>query len=218
MKTTQTPPSDGEWMHLREAIFATGVGERTLQRWADEGKVQRDNRGYGQVHYFITSDKRKDRRDESQIVGLLREEKADSLEKIGLVSEALERTTKALQGRLQGLEESLSRATQIADRRGKVGGFLLATSVALGVGLVAVLITLETERETGRRLAESLRDAEVAQNLAEADSKELQAKLQKANSPTSPTSVLERIAFALGVDGKAEPDIADIGRGSRNAP
>lgn len=218
MKTTTSPSVDGEWMHLRDAIFSTGVGERTLQRWADEGKIRRENRGYGQVFYLVPPEKRKDRREESQIVAVLREEKAESLETVRSVSEALERTTLALQGRLQGLESSLARATQIADRRGKVGGFLLATSVALGVGLVAVLITLETETETRRRLAESLRDAEVARDLAKADSKELQAKLEKANSPTSPTSVLERIALALEVDGKADPDIADIGRIGRGAP
>ena len=185
--------ASGDWITLSEAVGTTGLGERTLQRYALKGKVARDASG----RYLIPADLRRDRRDESQIVTILREEKDETLETIGSAANALERTTKALQSQIEGLTERLDRATRLADRRGRLGAYLLATSVATVVALVAVWGSLEEERATGRHIADRLAATEGELQRSKVESEALSRKVSKMESATGATGFLRRIALAL---------------------
>jgi DNA-binding transcriptional MerR regulator len=193
-------------MHLRDAIAATGVNERTLQRWANDGKVYREDRGYGKVFYRIPEELRKDRRDESKIVALLREEKEESLKKVGAIAAILEKTSQSLGARLDALEEDLETANRRADRRGWMGGFLLATAVALAVGLVAVVSTLESERATSRQIADSLEDAKKALQASREDSIQWRGKAERATRATTATAFFNRLAVSMGIADQGESD------------
>jgi hypothetical protein len=135
-----------------------------------------------------------------------REEKEESLKRVGAITAILEKTSQSLGARLDALEEDLETANRRADRRGWMGGFLLATSVALAVGLVAVVSTLESERATSRQIADSLADAKKALQASREDSLQWRGKAERATRATTATAFFDRLAVSMGYPEQGESD------------
>ena len=112
---SETTTVGDEWLHLTDAVGATGMTERTLQRKAAKGEIERDDRGYGQVFYRIPPAMRRDRREEAQVVAVLRDQGSKQVETIEAAATALERTTKALSERISTLEARETAAIARAD-------------------------------------------------------------------------------------------------------
>jgi hypothetical protein len=184
----QTTTVGDEWLRLSEAVGATGLTERTLQRKALKGEIEREDRGYGQVFYRIPDSMRSDRRQEAAVVAVLREQGDRQVGTIEAAATALERTTKALSERISSLEAEAARQARRADRRGLAAAFLLATVVGVSATAWRLSATLETEKTTSRQMADSLGQAGRDLEVEKASSVSLRAKLAEAEKATRATS------------------------------
>lgn len=202
MGMSETTTVGDEWLHLPDAVGATGMTERTLQRKAAKGEIERDDRGYGQVFYRIPPAMRRDRREEAQVVAVLRDQGSKQVETIEAAATALERTTTALSERISTLEAretaAIARAdaaNRRADRRGLAAAFLLAASVGVSATAWSLSKALETEKATTRQIADSLGQAGRDIEGLKADAESLRAKLAEAEKATTATTA-ERDALA----------------------
>ena len=199
---SETTTVGDEWLRLSDAVGATGLTERTLQRKATKGEIMREDRGYGQVFYRIPPSMRQDRREEGAVVAVLREQGDRQVETIEAAATALERTTKALSERIATLEAretaAIARAdaaNRRADRRGLVAAFLSAAVVGLSATAWSLSKGLETEKATSRQMADSLGQAGRDLEVERASGATLRAKLTEAEKATRATAA-ERDALA----------------------
>ena len=207
-----------EWLHLPDAIGATKLSERSLQRLAKSGKIERDDRGYGQVFYRIPSDLRQDYKESRSIVGVLREQGSQQAETIEAAATALERTTKALSHRIETLEAREAEATRRSDRRGLAAAFLLSACVGLSAMAWNLSASVEKEKATRATEADSRLLVERELESERAVSGSLRAKLEETNKATKATEAeFEALTDALvsmgivsGEDCEEGDNVADL--------
>ena len=192
---SETTTVGDEWLHLPDAVGATGLSERSLQRLAKKGEIEREDRGYGKVFYRIPPALRRDQREETAVVAVLREQGSKQTETIEAAATALERTTTALAKRIETLEAREAEATRRADRRGLAAAFLLAATVAMSATAWRLSSSVETEKATSRQEADSRLSAEKALETERAVSGSLRANLEAAEKATTATAA-ERDALA----------------------
>lgn len=201
-----TIPTSEEWLKLPDAIGATGLSEKTIQRYAKDGKIERDNRGYGQVFYLIPDSIRRDRHEEGAVVTLLREQGSKQSETVEKAATALEATTKALARELEAtrLEANQARQETTLARRssfrlGLAASALLATSVAFSVVAWQGSKALENEMATRRQIADIASGIDSELTKERAFSTLLLADLERERMATRAT-ISERDALAVVVE------------------
>ena len=185
-----TNPTSEEWLKLPDAIGATGLSEKTIQRYAKDGKIERDNRGYGQVFYLIPDSIRRDRHEEGAVVTLLREQGSKQ-------SETVEKAATALEAILARQETTLARRSSF--RLGLAASALLATSVAFSVVAWQGSKALENEMATRRQIADIASGIDSELTKERAFSTLLLADLERERMATRAT-MSERDALAVVVE------------------
>ena len=194
-----TNQEGGEWLRLPDAIGATGLSEKTIQRYAKAGKIERDDRGYGQVFYLIPAEIRKDRQAEGAVVSLLREQGEKQVQTIDKAATALEVTTMALAKELQSTRLEANQARRVASRYALAAALLLATSVGISVIAWEGSKALENEMATRRQLADIASGIDSELDKERAFSTLLLADLERERMATMAT-ISERDALAVVVE------------------
>ena len=194
-----TNQEGGDWLRLPDAIGATGLSEKTIQRYAKAGKIERDDRGYGQVFYLIPAEIRKDRQAEGAVVSLLREQGEKQVQTIDKAATALEVTTMALAKELQTTRLEANQARRVASRYALAAALLLATSVGISVIAWEGSKALENEKATRRQLADIASGIDSELDKERAFSTLLLADLERERMATRAT-ISERDALAVVVE------------------
>jgi hypothetical protein len=132
MGMSETTTVGDEWLSLPDAVGATGMTERTLQWKAAQGEIERDDRGFGQVLYRTTPAMRRDRREEAQIVAILRDQGSKQTATIEVVAAFLLATTVGASAIAWGLYTAGdTRARQIESENEQLRNALEETRVRL---------------------------------------------------------------------------------------
>ena len=156
MGMSETTTVGDEWLSLPDAVGATGMTERTLQRKAAQGEIERDDRGFGQVLYRITPAMRRDRREEAQIVAILGDQGSKQTATIEVVAAFLLATTVGASAIAWGLYTA-------GDRRARL---LESEKEGLRSALTETLVRLEqAEKATMTTTAERDALAEILDSL-----------------------------------------------------
>jgi hypothetical protein len=206
----------GEWLQLSDAIGATGLTARSLQRYAKAGKVEREVRGYGEVFYLVPPELRKDRRDEAAVVSLLREQGEKQVETIDKAATALEVTTLALANQLSEARLDTRLAQRTTARLGLVAALLLATSVGLSVVAWRVSNELQNETATRRQMGDIASKIESELDRERALSTLLLEDLERQRSATTATA-LQRDQLVELVASIGEAQAGDCEDGDKSA-
>ena len=208
-----TNQEGGEWLRLPDAIGATGLSEKTIQRYAKAGKIERDDRGYGQVFYLIPAEIRKDRQAEGAVVSLLREQGEKQVETIDKAATALEVTTLALANQLSEARLDTRLAQRTTARLGLAAALLLATTVGLSVVAWRVSNELQNETATRRQMGDIASKIESELDRERALSTLLLEDLERQRSATTATA-LQRDQL---VDSIGEAQAGDCEDGDKSA-
>ena len=211
-----TNQEGGEWLRLPDAIGATGLSEKTIQRYAKAGKIERDDRGYGQVFYLIPAEIRKDRQAEGAVVSLLREQGEKQVQTIDKAATALEVTTMALAKELQSTRLEANQARRVASRYALAAALLLATSVGLSVVAWRVSNELQNETATRRQMGDIASKIESELDRERALSTLLLEDLERQRSATTATA-LQRDQLVELVASIGEAQAGDCEDGDKSA-
>lgn len=188
---TQTQP-DCAWMTIVEACAATGFTERTLQRHAKDGKIERQDRGYGKVYYRITDALRKDRRGEETIISLLREQNQNQTVTIDKAATALSNVASNLGKRIDSLQAETFALQNKVMISTVAAMFLLATSVGMGAWIYQASKGRETLDEmhnaTMRQMSATLSQSDARLSEERKRTLDLSRELRETQLVTSATS------------------------------